>query len=178
MIKILSDNNIKLSDESYWFVLDFADEKYKIFEDQLQKIILFEKKNPSLEEIKLLISSNTNKNIGTLFYSILLSNAMIIKESNSQIKSQSDAYLLLQKSKFYIDLLVRANSLAEARDIFPKYLFLEKDRFLTIFKKSNKYKISNILMLIKKTELMLRKNSGLFLPISQRFLLNIRKYIS
>jgi len=178
MSKALSDNNIKLNNDSYWFILDFADEKYKIFEDQLQKIILFEKSDPSLEEIKLLISPNLNENISALFFSILLNNAVIIKESNNQIKTQNDAYLLLQKSKFYIDLLARSKSLVEARDIFPTYLFLEKERFLTIFGLLKKNKITNILRLIKKTELMLRKNGSMFLPISQRFLLNIKKNIN
>ena len=178
IVKTFLDNNIKLNDESYWFILDFADEKYKIFEDQLQKIILFGKERPSLEEVKLLISPNTNEGVGGLFFLILLSSSIIIKESNNQIRSQSDAYFLLQKVKFYIDLLARANNLLEAKDIFPRYLFLEKEKFLTVFKKLNRHKISNILMLIKKTEFMLRKNSTLFLPIAQRFLLNIKKNIS
>ena len=36
----------------------------------------------------------------------------------------------------------------------------------------------SVLSLIKKTELLLRKNDALFLPITQRFLLNIKKTLN
>ena len=62
--------------------------------------------------------------------------------------------------------------------VFPKYLFMKKDKFAEIYKKLNFERISKIIVLIKKTEILLRKNAGMHLIITQRFLLNLKKTIS
>ena len=61
--------------------------------------------------------------------------------------------------------------------VFPKYLFMKKDKFIEIYKKLNYERISRIIVLIKKTEILLRKNTTMHLIITQRFLLNLKKTI-
>ena len=47
----------------------------------------------------------------------------------------------------------------EINVVFPKYLFMKKDKFIEIYKKLNYERISRIIILIKKTEILLRKNT-------------------
>ena len=65
----------------------------------------------------------------------------------------------------------------EINIVFPKYLFMKKDKFVEIYKKLNYDRISRIIILIKKTEILLRKNTAMHLIIIQRFLLNLKKTI-
>ncbi len=55
---------------------------------------------------------------------------------------------------------------------------MQKNKFAEIYKKLNYERISKIIVLIKKTEILLRKNTEMQLIITQRFLLNLKKTIS
>ena len=57
----------------------------------------------------------------------------------------------------------------------PKYLFMKKEAFKNIIKKTSFEKITKMTKLIQKTEILLRKNSSHYLEITQRFLLNFSK---
>ena len=94
------------------------------------------------------------------------------------ILSSSSSYTLLQRIKFFLNIFLESNSIEDANKLFPKYLFREKEKFIEIFKKNKPEKNLAMLSLIKKTELLLRKNDSLFLPITQRFLLNIKKNLN
>ena len=61
--------------------------------------------------------------------------------------------------------------------VFPKYLFMKKDKFVEIYKKLNHERISKIITLVKKTEILLRKNTAMHSIIIQRFLLNLKRAI-
>ena len=54
---------------------------------------------------------------------------------------------------------------------------MKKDKFVEIYKKLNYERISKIVILIKKTEILLRKNTAMHTIITQRFLLNLKKTI-
>jgi len=173
----LKKNNIFLDEQAYWFFLDCSDNRYLIFEQELNKLVNLNSKKINLKEIKLLINLNENKNLDKVFFSIHLSANNIIKNSNINLNSSSDGYLLLQRAKFYFNLSLSFSNNSEARDNFPKYLFAEKDNFMNLFYKLNPKKIIKFIKLINKTEILLRKNNGMFLIISQRFLLNLKKNI-
>ena len=73
--------------------------------------------------------------------------------------------------------LYNAKNINEVIEIYPKYLFKYKTRFLSIFEKTNTKKIASALALIKKTELLLRKHASMHQAISQRFLLNLKNLL-
>ena len=55
------------------------------------------------------------------------------------------------------------------------YLFLKKDMFKSILKKTNVIKVNKINLMLQKTEYLLRKNSEQHREILERFLLNLVK---
>ena len=57
----------------------------------------------------------------------------------------------------------------------PKYLFKEKNRFISIFEKINNKKKSKLVELIYRTESLIRKEKGLSVVIGLKFLLSLRK---
>ena len=61
---------------------------------------------------------------------------------------------------------------------FPKYLFAEKDVFLTIYNKINKDKLIKIYKNLLRVELLIRQNSELYLIVGLRFFLNLKKIIT
>lgn len=170
-----SSNNIKIQKDGYWYFIDNSDEQYLMLENEIKKIISYGKKEISLNEVRLLLSGNFNKNIDDLFFLILSSQYEIIKKSRAVITSQNDGYLLLIRVKYYFDLYLNSKNFEEASEKLPRYMFLSKDKYLQVYRRLNIKKISLILGLIKKTEILLRKNSSMYESVSQRFLLNIRR---
>ena len=126
----------------------------------------------------MLISNKNNEDFDGLFFSVLTTQKNIIYQTLNSIGSSSDSYILIQRIKFYVNLLLKSSDINEANQILPKYLFMQKQKFISIYQKLTPNKILSILALLKKTEIMLRKNSDLHLPIIQRFLLNIRRAIN
>lgn len=178
----LSLNQVKLEKDAYWFLLEYSENQYKLLINELNKLQLYNKAVLKIEEIRLLLSAHQNNEFEKLFFQIIMSNKVIIFNSRLTINSLSDSYLFIQKVKYFIDLLNRAGiSFAENKDManaeqyLPKYLFKEKDKFKLMIKKINISRIVAINHLIKKTEILLRKNNGIYLIIIQRFLLNLRK---
>ena len=170
-------NNLKLSSESYWFFLDQSDDRYQIFENEMFKLLDYDKKDISLKELQTLLSKNDNEQTDRLFFSILASQKEIVFLTQNYIRSVSDVYLLIQKSKFYFDILLKSKDNFDLENNIPKYMFRERKLFVSLFTKLNTKKFLDIINLLKKTELLLRKNNDIYLIISQRFLLNLKKNI-
>lgn len=170
-------NDINLEKDAYWFFLDNSDDRFMLFEGELTKIRNYDKKIINLNEIKILLSKNESQNIDNLFFLIISSQDKIISDTNKSLNSLGDSYLLLQKSKFYFDLYLQCKNLQDASNILPRYMFMEKERFLSVFKKLSQSKILIILNLIRVAEIALRKKSFLHLSTSQRFLLNLRRVL-
>ena len=161
--------------EAYWFFLEYSSDRYGLFENNINNIIAYNKKNTSLEEVRYLLSNQENEGLDKLFFSILLSPNKIIKFSRLHIGTVADAFSLIFRIKFYLDILIKSKDSIEANNNFPKYLFTEKENFISIYKKTSYEKISLSYELIKKTDLMLKKNNNLYFPIIQRFILNLRR---
>jgi hypothetical protein len=84
----------------------------------------------------------------------------------------------LNSIKTYLEIIKNSNDRDAALYNFPKYLFAEKDVFLTIYKKTNKDKLIKIYQNLSKAELLIRQNSELYLVIGLRFFLNLKKIIT
>ena len=173
----LSKHSICLDKEGYWFFLDNASNYYQLFENEMSKLLLINLKKTSIKEIKLLIARNENHEIEKLFFLILKNPKEIILQTSRAINSESDSYILLQRVKFFTELLIRFKTVGEITNAFPKYLFREKPSFLLIFNKINSKKILKILSLIKKTEITLRKQRDFYNPVCQRFMINLSRSI-
>ena len=184
--KFFYSNSISMEKSAYWFFLDNSSDKYQFLENELIKIMEFKTKEQTitLSEIRKLLSLDTELSFEDLFFEMFSNNKKIITTTNKIIGNNSDAYMLLQKTKFYIDLIVKTkieileNNDEEIKNInFPRYLFRHKQSYNILVDKLNKKKIIKCHNLIKRTEILLRKNNNMFLPISQRFLLNLKKEI-
>ena len=141
-------------------------------------IINFDNKKITLNDLVSLVSKNSNEDIDKLFFTILSPQKEIIYTSLANINSSGDSFVLVQRIKYYLNLIMSIENVNDINIVFPKYLFMKKDKFVEIYKKLNHERISKIIILIKKTEILLRKNTAMHLIITQRFLLNLKKTIS
>jgi len=139
--------------------------------------MLLNKKNIDMTLIKKTLSIQENKNFESLFFALLLSNKTIVQIYNSLISTHSDCHLFLQRTKFFLEIIISSSSLKEAESKFPKYLFKEKENFLQIYKRVNKRSLKSIVSLIYETEKNVRKSGGLFKPIGLIFVLKLKKLI-
>ena len=171
-------NKIEIEKDAYWYFIDNSDDRYMLFENEITKIINFNNKKIALNDLIPLISKNSNEDIDKLFFAILSPQKEIIYTSLANINSSGDSFFLVQRIKYYLNLIISVENVNEINIVFPKYLFMQKDKFVEIYKKLNYERISKIIVLIKKTEILLRKNTAMHLIITQRFLLNLKKTIS
>ncbi len=171
-------NKIEIERDAYWYFVDNSDDRYKLFENEITKIINFDNKKIFLNDLISLISKNSNEDIDKLFFTILSPQKEIIYTSLANINSSGDSFVLIQRIKYYLNLIMSIENVNDINIVFPKYLFMKKDKFVEIYKKLNYERISKIIILIKKTEILLRKNTAMHLIITQRFLLNLKKTIS
>jgi len=177
-LKYLNDNKIKIDQPGFWFFLDNTDNRYGLFENEMNKLLYLKDGNTGVEELRKIISNNSSDEVEKLFFLLPDTSKKIIHQANKVILSSSNSYALLQRIKFFLYIFLESTSVEDAGRLFPKYLFRDKEKFIEIFKKNSSEKNLVILSLIKKTELLLRKNDSLFLAITQRFLLNIKKTLN
>lgn len=171
----LNKNSIKLNQDTYWFFLENTSDLYQIFENEMEKILNFPNSSISIEMLRKILPKNENYEIEKLFFLVVRAQNEIIIKTTNTIKSVSDSIIMLQRIKYFVNLLSSFERSEDVEKNFPKYLFKEKATFLSIFKKKNPLRLEQVFSLIKKTEILLRKNGELFLPISQRFLINLSK---
>ena len=183
--RIINENDLILTEDAYWFLVENTSDEYQLFENELEKIRSFNKKNISFEEIKKLSSNIKQIQLDELFIQGIASGSRsIIKECGVSINNSADAYMLLQTAKRYSKILIKTlekktersvSSLVE--DFLPKYLFKQKNNFEKIIKNANLEKIITINKLIQKAELLLRQNDVNYFFVIQRFLLNLAKIL-
>ena len=171
----LNKHKIQLGGECYWFFLDNTDNRYQLFENEITKLLNYDKKEITINDLRFLLSNSDLEEINDMFFLLFETNNDIIKRANRTINSSSDSFLVLQRIKFFLNLLYNAKNIDDVMGAFPKYLFKYKTKFLLIFEKTNIKKINAALVLVKKTELLLKKHGSMHQAISQRFLLNLKK---
>ena len=174
----IEKNNLTLSYDVFWYVVDNFDNNYVIFITQLQMLSLFNKKISLISDVEKISFIDNKIEINKIFFKILKENKILTNTFNKSINSLSDFYIFLNSTKTYLEIIKNSNDRDVALNNFPKYLFAEKDVFFTIYKKTNKDKLIKIYQSLSKVELLVRQNPELYLVIGLRFFLNLKKIIT
>ena len=181
-VKILnyhfSQNNIMISKDIFWYILESLDDRSIFFHNELKKICLKKNVSYTFHEIKKIINQKIDPENEKLFFNILSKNSLIIDLYKSSINTISDFYLFFHNFKFYFNLIINNHTEREVSETFPKYLFKHKRAFIIIYKKINSDKKNKLSNLIFKTENLIRKNNNQFESIGLRFLLNFKKVVT
>jgi hypothetical protein len=171
-------NNLTLSRDVFWYVIENFDNNYVIFIRQLQMLSLFNKRIDLISDIEKITSVDNKIEINKIFFNIFKGNKILANTFNKSINSLSDFYIFLNSTKSYLEIIKNSNDTGSALYNFPKYLFAEKDMFLKIYNKTNNEKLIRIYKNLSKAELLVRQNSELYLIIGLRFFLNLKQIIT
>lgn len=174
----LAQNNIVISKDIFWYLLESLDDRSIFFHNELNKICLKKNISYSFLDIKKIINKKTDPENEKLFFNILSKNSEIIDLYKSSINTISDFYLFFHNFKFYFNLIINNQTEREVVENFPKYLFKHKKAFIIIYKKINSEKKNKLSNLFFKTESLVRKNNNQFESIGLRFLLNFKKIVT
>ena len=174
----LAQNNIVISKDIFWYLLESLDDRSIFFHNELNKICLKKNISYSFRDIKKIINQKTDPENEKLFFNILSKNSEIIDLYKSSINTISDFYLFFHNFKFYFNLIINNQTEREVVENFPKYLFKHKKAFIIIYKKINSEKKNKLSNLFFKTESLVRKNNNQFESIGLRFLLNFKKIVT
>ena len=176
--KYIETNKLALSGDVFWYVIDNFDNNYVIFTKQLQMLSLFNKKINLISDIEKITFLDNKIEINKVFFNIFKENKFLTNAFNKSINSLADFYIFLNSTKSYLEIIKNSENKESALYNFPKYLFAEKDVFLTIYEKTNKDKLIKIYKSISKAELLVRQNAELYLIIGLRFFLNLKKIVT
>ena len=172
--KFLSDNNLNISQDIYWLLVDKLDSKYSFFENSLNQIVGLDEKDLTLENVKKLIAiSDSGKD--KIFFNLLNKNKEIVDLYRNKIVTNTDVNEFYFYIKFLCQLIIESKDENEYQKKIPLYLFKEKHKLIDIFRKYNLKKKKLLIRLLSSTENVLRKDSNLSLVFGLRFLLNIKK---
>ena len=174
----LAQNNIVISKDIFWYLLESLDDRSIFFHNELNKICLKKNISYSFRDIKKIINKKTDPENEKLFFNILSKNSEIIDLYKSSINTISDFYLFFHNFKFYFNIIINNQTEREVVENFPKYLFKHKKAFIIIYKKINSEKKNKLSNLFFKTESLVRKNNNQFESIGLRFLLNFKKIVT
>jgi DNA polymerase III delta subunit len=174
----IEKNNLTLSNDVFWYVVDNFDNNYVIFIKQLQMLSLFNNKVSLISDIEKITFVDNKIEINKIFFNIFKENKILINAFNKSINSLSDFYIFFNSTKSYIEIIKNSDNKESVLYNFPKYLFAEKEVFLKIYKKTNKDKLIKIYKNLSKVEILIRQNSELYLVIGLRFFLNLKKIIT
>ena len=171
----LTKNKIEMEKNAFWFFLENSDDRYGLFEAELKKLILLKDSIIYEKDIRALISNSHSDELEKIFFLLMGPSKKIILETNRIVSSSSNSYALLFQTKIFLNILLQSQNSSDINMFFPRHLFKYKQLFLNMFSKKTESNMIFALSLVKKTELMLRKNEALYLSIIQRFLLNMKK---
>lgn len=171
-------NNIMLSNNVFWYIVESFDNQYVLFIQQLKILSLLQTKVDSIDIIERAVFVDNKIDLNKIIFHIYKNNEYLINIFNKSIYSQADFYIFLNSLKSYIHIICSSNTKETALSKFPRYLFGEKDIFIKIYNQLNKNKVLKIYKNISKVEGLVRKNSNLYNVIGLRFLLNTKKIIT
>ncbi|MDC3269707.1 hypothetical protein OAU87_00565 [Alphaproteobacteria bacterium] len=171
-------NNLTLSKDVFWYVIENLDNNYVVFVKQLEVLSLFNKKINLISDVEKIAFVDNKIEINKVFFNVFKESKILTSLFNKNINSLSDFYIFLNSTKSYLEIIKNSNDRESALYNFPKYLFAEKEVFLKIYKKTSKEKLVKIYKNLSKVELLVRKSSELYLVIGLRFFLNLKKIIT
>jgi DNA polymerase III delta subunit len=173
----IEKNQITISKDIYWYILENFENEYVLLLKQLEKIQLYGNKISSVNDVDKIAEVENKIEINKIFFHLLKNNSSLIRVFNKNIYSQADFYIFLNSIKLYLSILSNSSNKDILLSKFPKYLFNEKEVFLKIYKNLGREKIRKIYKNIYKAEALVRKNSELHTVIGLRFLINTKKII-
>ena len=176
--EFIEKNNIDLSSNMFWYVLDNFDNNYISLKKQLELLSLWGGEITSALDIEKVVSIESRIEINKFFFKVFKKNKILIDYFNKNINSQGDFYIFLNSLKLYLGIIISSSNKEVVISNFPKYLFNEKDVFLKIYNLLNKKKIEKIYKNILKVEMLTRKHSSLYLLFGIRFLINTKNIIT
>jgi DNA polymerase III delta subunit len=171
-------NNLTLSNDVFWYLVENFDNNYVIFIKQLEMLSLFNRKIDLISDIEKITFVDNKIEINKIFFNIFKENKILTNAFNKSISSLSDFYIFLNSIKLYLEIIKNSNERESALYNFPKYLFAEKDIFLKIYNKTNKEKLAKIYKSLSRVEFITRQNPRLYLVVGLRFCLNLKKLIT
>ena len=174
----IDKNNIDLSNDIFWYIIENFDNQYVLFIQQLKTLNLLGGRIDSVDIIEKAVFIDNKIDLSKIFFNVLRSNKYLINVFNKNIYSQTDFYIFLNSLKSYLEIISSSNSKEGVLLKFPRYLFAERDVFMQIYTQLNKKKIFEIYKNISRVESLVRKNSSLYSVIGLRFLLNTKKIIT
>jgi len=174
----IEKNNLNLSNDVYWYVVENFENEYVLFVKQLHSLSLFNTEINSISDLEKIVFVENKIEINKIFFHIFKSNKMLVKIFNSNIFSHGDFYVFLNTLKIYLNIISESKNKQDALIKFPRYLFNEKDIFLKVYDSLDKKKIIKIYNNIFKAEKIIRKNAGLYNMIGLRFLINTKQIIT
>ncbi len=171
-----NEKQIKLDQSIYWELIDWLDNKYSLLEKDLQKILEVKSERLDLKTLKQIIARN-NQQVERVFFQLFENNDTVVNSYNKNITSTNEVNQLYYTVKQFSNLIINHENIREYENKIPKYLFREKGILLDLYKKFNKKKKKNLLNLLFKTEILLKKNTELSLLTGLRFLLSFKKIV-
>ncbi len=177
IVDFMKNNNIEISGEVFWYVLENFDNSYALLFNQLKTLALLDDKIESIDSLEKAVFVENKTELNKIFFHIFKNNKFLINIFNKNIYSQGDFYIFLNSIKTYMELISKSQNKEQAIAKFPKYLFNEKEVFIKIYNQLNKKKVIKIYKNILRVEALVRKNSNLYFEIGLRFLLNTKKII-
>lgn len=174
----IEKNNMSVSGDVFWFIIDSFDNNYVIFINQLQTLNLFDKKIDKIKDVEKITYVENKIELNKIFFSLFKNNEFLTKVFDKNILSISDFYIFLNSVKLYLEIISESSDKESALLKFPRYLFAEKDNFIKIYNKINKDKSLKIFRNISRIEILARKHSGLYSALGLRFFLSLKKIIT
>ena len=157
---------------------------YQIIVNELDKILLLDKKIIDYDDIKFLISSYGHfSEYENLIFNCLSGNINSFGDSlDDKVHSISEANSLIAYTKNFLFLFNNAISLYNGKNLdtvintyMPKYLFKKRQVFENIVKNKTTDNIGKSLELIQEIEFKIRKNQSLYKIILFRGMINLAK---
>ena len=179
-IKIVKDfllyNNLEIEKDLFWHFVDMLDNKYMLLEKELEKIKEVGQENINYNTLIKTISKIDIVD-DKIFFKLMDTNEDIISSYNSKITNQAEANKLYFTIKKFTNLIIDNEDEKDFEKNIPKYLFREKNTLVSIFQRFSFKKKKNLINLLFKTDIAMRKNASLSVVIGLRFLLNLKKII-
>ena len=170
-------NSVKMEKDVLWYIVENTSDRYVFFENEVVKIMSLNKKNYMIKDVRPVLSAQIGEDFYKLFFSVLKKNTDIVLLYNLTITNISDLYKLLQVIKFSVEIVSQSNTVYELEKNVPKYMFKQKNNFISIYRKITPNNKRVIYKLIYRAEDLIRKNASLYFPIGNRLLFSIKKNI-
>jgi len=181
IIRFAVKNNLEIEDAAIEYLCASLGQNYQIILNELNKLILLNKKKISYDMLKNLITLNKNLPLEDLIFSCFEGNKQkFTKKFDEVVDDYYTATSLIFATKNLLLIVGKAINYYDKKNIdqvvakyMPKYLFKKKYVFQDIIKSVPNKNILKCLNIIGEVELKIRESQPLFKIILHRAMLNI-----